>query len=169
MSEFDQFVATHVDELLRTAFMIAWDEREAEDLVQECLFKVARRWPRVQRMDQPRAYARRILVNLAIDGGRARTRRRLELAPTSGPREPTADPLGALADRAELLDALAQLPRRQRAVLVLRYFNDLSEAEAASVLGCSTGTVKSSASRGLARLRQALQPVSLQPGAHCDE
>jgi RNA polymerase sigma factor (sigma-70 family) len=73
------------------------------------------------------------------------------------------DPLSALDTRAELLQVLGQLPARQRAVLVLRYFNDLTEAQVAEVLGCSPGTVKSSASRGLARLREALQPVPLQP------
>ena len=75
------------------------------------------------------------------------------------------DPLPALETRAELLQALGQLPARQRAVLVLRYFNDLTEAQVAEVLGCPAGTVKSSASRGLARLREALGPVPLQPGA----
>ena len=73
------------------------------------------------------------------------------------------DPVPALEERAELLHALGQLHERQRAVLVLRYFNDLTEAQVADVLGCSPGTVKSSASRGLARLREALQPVPLQP------
>jgi RNA polymerase sigma-70 factor (sigma-E family) len=165
MIEFDQFVASHVDELLRTAFLIAWDEREAEDLVQECLFKVARRWPRVRAMDQPRAYARRILVNLAIDGAQRRARRRSELDPPPGVFEAGGDPLGPLADRTDLLEALAGLPRQQRAVLVLRYFNDLTEMQIASALGCSQGTVKSSASRGLVRLRQALETLPLQSGA----
>jgi RNA polymerase sigma-70 factor (sigma-E family) len=160
MREFDQFVVEHVDELLRTAYLIVWDEREAEDLVQECLFKVARRWPRVHSMDRPVAYARRILVNLALDGsrGRARRRRELELAPAVP--DAADEPFTAQDARAELYDALAGLPLRQRTVLVLRYFNDLTEAQAAEALGCSTGTVKSSSSRGLARLREALCPVT---------
>ena len=162
MSEFDQFVAKHVDDLLRTAYLIVWDEAEAEDLVQECLLKVARRWPRVRRMDQPRAYARRILVNLAVDEARGRARRRSELEPEAAASLIAIDPLPALDARAELLQALGQLPARQRAVLVLRYFNDLTEAQVAEVLGCPAGTVKSSASRGLARLREALGPVPLQ-------
>jgi RNA polymerase sigma-70 factor (sigma-E family) len=163
MTDFDEFVATHVDDLLRTAYLIVWEEGEAEDLVQECLLKVARRWPRIRRMDQPRAYARRILVNLALDGARGRARRRGELEAGTSASPITVDPLPALDTRAELLQGLGQLPVRQRAVLVLRYFNDLTEAQVAEVLGCSTGTVKSSASRGLARLREALQPVSFQP------
>jgi RNA polymerase sigma-70 factor (sigma-E family) len=165
MADFDQFVATHVDDLLRTAYLIVWDEGEAEDLVQECLLKVARRWPRVRRMEQPRAYARRILVNLALDGARGRAQRRRELEPEAPTSLFAADPLPALEVRAELLQALGQLQQRQRAVLVLRYFNDLTEAQVAEVLGCSPGTVKSSASRGLARLREALQPVPLNEGA----
>ncbi len=163
MTDFDQFVAAHVDDLVRTAYLIVWDEAEAEDLVQECLLKVARRWPRVRRMEQPRAYARRILVNLALDGARGRARRRSELEPRASASPVTVDPLPGIETRAELLQALGQLPARQRAVLVLRYFNDLTEAQVAEVLGCSPGTVKSSASRGLARLREALPPVPLQP------
>jgi RNA polymerase sigma-70 factor (sigma-E family) len=165
MSDFDEFVARHVDELLRTAFLIAWDDREAEDLVQECLFKLARRWPRVRRMELPLAYARRILINLATDGARGRARRRVELDPPATVTGAVVDPLAAHGDRAELFDAPAALPVRQRAVLVLRYFNDLTEAQAAEVLGCAPGTVKSSASRGLARLREALQPATLQSGS----
>ena len=165
MSEFDQFVASNVDRLLRTAYLIVWDEREAEDLVQECLFKVAKRWPRVSSMDRPAAYARRILVNLALDGAPRRARRRSELEPPKLlPREAAEDPVGALPGRADLLEALAGLPREQRAVLVLRYFNDLTEVQAASVLGCSEGTVKSRASRGLARLREALAPMPIESG-----
>ena len=163
MADFDNFVAAHVDDLLRTAYLIVWDEGEAEDLVQECLLKVARRWPRVRRMEQPQAYARRILVNLALDGARRRAQRRRELEAGDATSLWAVDPLQALETRAELLEALAQLHERQRAVLVLRYFNDLTEAQVADVLGCSPGTVKSSASRGLARLREALQPVPLQP------
>jgi len=163
MADFDKFVAAHVDDLLRTAYLIVWDEGEAEDLVQECLLKVARRWPRVRRMEQPQAYARRILVNLALDGARRRAQRRRELEPGTPPILSAIDPLQTIETRAELLQALGQLHERQRAVLVLRYFNDLTEAQVADVLGCSPGTVKSSASRGLARLREALQPVPLQP------
>ena len=163
MTDFDQFVAAHVDDLVRTAYLIVWDDAEAEDLVQECLLKVARRWPRIRRMEQPRAYARRILVNLALDGARGRARRRSELEPGASASPVAVDPLPEIDTRAELLQALGQLPARQRAVLVLRYFNDLTEAQVAEVLGCSPGTVKSNASRGLARLREALQPVPLQP------
>lgn len=160
MDDFDEFVAGNLEQLLRTAYLITWDAGEAEDLVQECLFKVARRWPRVRGMAQPGGYARRILVNLALDAARGRARRRAELdeAPLVAD-GPARDLLVGLETRAELLDALARLTPRQRAVLVLRYFNDLSEAETAEVLGCSPGTVKSNTSRGLARLREVLAPI----------
>jgi len=156
--DFDCFVADSTDGLLRTAYLIVWDLPEAEDLVQETLLKVARRWPRVSRMEHPVAYARRILVNLALDGGAKRLRRRAELSET-GLGDP-AVPAASLDTHDELHAALAALPPRQRAVLVLRYFLDLSEAEVAAALQCSLGTVKSTASRGLARLEQTLRQTN---------
>jgi RNA polymerase sigma-70 factor (sigma-E family) len=160
MDDFDEFVAGNLEQLLKTAYLITWDTGDAEDLVQECLFKVARRWPRVRGMGQRRAYTRRILVNLALDDARGRSRRRSELDGAAAVVDgPARDLLVGLETRAELLDALALLTTRQRAVLVLRYFNDLTEAQTAEVLGCSPGTVKSNASRGLARLREVLAPV----------
>jgi RNA polymerase sigma-70 factor (sigma-E family) len=154
MNDFDEFVAASVEPLLRTAHLITWDLGEAEDLVQECLFKVARRWSRVRRMEQPLAYTRRILINLALDDSRARAVRRIELdGNVSAADEPAREVLAGLETRDELLAA------RQRAVLVLRYFNDLTEPQVAELLGCSMGTVKSNASRGLARLREALSPI----------
>ena len=155
--DFDCFVAASTDGLLRTAYLIVWDLPEAEDLVQETLFKVARRWPKVSRMDHPAAYARRILVNLALDGGAKRSRRRAELSETR--LGDPAVPAVPLDTHDELHAALAALPPRQRAVLVLRYFLDLPEAEVAAALQCSLGTVKSTASRGLARLEQTLRPT----------
>jgi RNA polymerase sigma-70 factor (sigma-E family) len=157
---FEQFVAESTGSLLRTAYLITGDAGHAEDLVQESFFKVARRWSRVASMENPRAYARRILLNLALDNSKRRSRHRAELASQnfpdllgSGPRgsEIGADP--ATDDRDELVRALGELPPRQRAVLVLRYFDDLSESEAASTLGCSVGTVKSSTSRALEKMR----------------
>ena len=161
-AEFDAFVIDGTDGLLRTAYLVVGDRAEAEDLVQETLMRVAKRWPKVRAMEHPLAYARRILVNLAVDGADRRNRRRAELslADAAANRPDPVATNGHLDNRAVLIAALAQLPPRQRAVLVLRYFLDLPEAEAAAALGCSLGTVKSSASRGLARLEQALQPES---------
>jgi RNA polymerase sigma-70 factor (sigma-E family) len=161
-AEFEQFVTASSASLLRTAYLIAWDLTEAEDLVQECLLAVARRWPRVRGMEHPYAYARRMLINLALDGAARRSRRRQELdpdAPSIVAQMADDSCARALRDvdvRSELTQALGSLAPRQRAVLVLRYFEDLPEAQVARVLGCSVGTVKSTASRGLTRLQAAL-------------
>jgi RNA polymerase sigma-70 factor (sigma-E family) len=154
---FDRFVAESSNGLLRTAYLMVGDLHEAEDLVQETLLKVARRWPRVRRMDHPTAYARRILVNLALRGSPKRSRRRAELSEQHSEQHVAA--VAPLDTHDEIRAALAALPPRQRAVLVLRYFLDLPEAEVAAALQCSLGTVKSTASRGLARLEQTLRPA----------
>jgi RNA polymerase sigma-70 factor (sigma-E family) len=163
-AEFERFVAESTQPLLRTAFLVAGDVAEAEDLVQECLIKVARRWPKVRTMQHPRAYARRVLVNLALDDSRRRVRRRAELELPAGRHdgldEGSARDLAAVDSRSELESALDTLAPRQRAVLVLRYFEDLSEADTAAALGCSVGTVKSTASRALARLQSTLAPIT---------
>jgi RNA polymerase sigma-70 factor (sigma-E family) len=160
-ADFDSFVANSTDGLLRTAFLIVWDLPEAEDIVQETLIEVARRWPRVRRMEHPSAYARRILVNRAVKSATRRARTRHELT-GEVPIELADGGAGADAIEVhdELMRALAALPPRQRAVLVLRYFLDLPEAEVAAALKCSLGTVKSTASRGLARLEQAMRPTN---------
>ena len=156
------------DGLLRAASLITWDAAETEDLVQECLFRVARRWPRVRKMDHPAAYARTVLVHLALDEGKRRALRRAELQEAAAGRidehedDAAARVLGRVEASADLLQALGELPPRQRVALVLRYFEDLSEAEAAEAMGCSVGTVKSTTSRALERLRSA---VDLPAGA----
>ena len=154
---FDEFVREHVGDLVRMAYVITWDEYEAEDLVQECLFRISRRWSAVGAMEMPLAYARRVVANLAFDGRRRRLRRRAELNDSSLvllADQRSALELDALDRRSELAVALSGLTRQQRTVLGLRYFLDLSEAEVAAVLGCSTGNVKSTASRALSRLRE---------------
>jgi len=164
--EFERFVTESSDRLLRTAYLVVWDLGEAEDLVQECLTKVARRWPRVRGMGQPYAYARRILVNLALDGTARRYRRRGELAIDPEPPDQPIDGrseagLRQVEDAATLIPALGQLPSRQRAVLVLRYFEDLTEGQTAAMLGCSVGTVKATTSHAFSRLRLSpLRPLS---------
>jgi len=161
-TEFERFAALHADALLRSAYLMAGDRGEAEDLVQECLLRLARKWPRVRSMEHPSAYARRVLFNLILDGARQRARRRTELLSaqtTDGDGRVEQTP-SALEARVELVQALAVLPARQRAVLVLRYFVDLPASEVALILDCSPGTIKSSTSRGLQRLREALDPAA---------
>src|SRR5579863_43923 len=155
---FDSFVRANLDGLLRTAYLISWDAKEAEDLVQECLFKVARRWGRISGMEEPLAYTRRVLIHLALRESGRRARRRAELDVQALELGVEASGLTGLGTREELLDALAALPPRQRAVIVLRYFLDLTEVETAKALGCSTGTVKSNASKALAHLRESFIP-----------
>jgi RNA polymerase sigma-70 factor (sigma-E family) len=161
--DFDRFVAETAEPLLRSAYLITWDIAEAEDLVQECLFKVARRWPRVEKMERPVAYARTVLIHLALDEGKRRSQRRSELAiEATGFLETHHDDaavriLGRVETNTDLLGVLRELPPRQRAALVLRYFDDLSEAEVAEVMGCSVGTVKSTTSRALGRLRREVE------------
>jgi RNA polymerase sigma-70 factor (sigma-E family) len=167
--EFDQFVGDSVDGLLRTAYLIAWDFAAAEDLVQECLLRVARQWPRVRSMEYRAAYARKVLVNLAFDEGRHRTRHRDELghagAHSVGEHEDDSAGrvLGRVESSTDMAKALGQLAPRQRVTLMLRYFDDLSEAQVAEVMGCSVGTVKSTTSRALERLRGIVEPPTRQP------
>lgn len=142
--------------LLRTATFLTGDRGRAEDLVQDALTKVAQHWPRL-RDGNPDAYARRILVRDNISWWR---RSRFELVsdlPDPG-RTPSGD--SGVERRILLLDALARLTERQRAVLVLRYFDDLSEADIAHALGVSTGTVKSTAHLALRRLRELAPELS---------
>lgn len=152
-AEFQAYMAARWPALVRTAFLLTGDRFLAEDLAQTALTRVYASWRRVRRADDVDAYVRRVLVN--VNSGRFRKRRvteHLVAVPQDGrshlPHEP-------LAQRSALMAALAELPARQRAVVVLRYWEDLSEREAAAVLGCSTGTVKSQASKALARLRKS--------------
>lgn len=161
--EFERLVAEATEGLRRTAYLMTWDAQEADDLVQVTWTAVARRWPRVSRMDNPVAYARRILTNAVIDGRTQRQRRRQELATADVDTHEVIDVtsglrVAAVDEQQDLRRALATLTVRQRTVLVLRYWEDLTEQEVADLLGCSVGTVKSTASRALAHLRSRLHP-----------
>ena len=151
---FEDFVRARSSSLLRTALLLTGQNRaEAEDLLQVALERAYRHWSRICRSEAPERYVRRILANASTDRWR-RLARRPELslhAPDAGPA--AADHSAAIADRDYLLRALAALPAGQRTVLVLCYFDDLSEAATAQLLGCTPGTVNSQASRALARLR----------------
>lgn len=134
--------------LLRSATLLTGDRALAEDLLQEAAIKVAARWERL-RDQYPTAYARRIVYRDYLNW--RRRRRETPLQPNSSPT--TASEAPDHEQRSVLLTALAELPRGQRAVVVLRYFDDLSEQQTADALGVSLGTVKSQAHAGLARLR----------------
>lgn len=156
-STFEEFVAATSARLFTMARLLAGGDRAAaEDLLQGAFERAYRHWRRICRREDPERYVRRILVNASVDRWR-RLRRRPEAPLGTGRAEPArADETAVLADRDLLLRALATLPARQRAVLVLRYFEDLTEAQTATMLGCSVGTVKSQAARGLVRLRVVL-------------
>ena len=147
------------------AVLLTGDWHAAEDLVQSSLVKLYRAWPRLDTDADPDAYLRRIMVNTHRSWWRARRRRETPtgLLPESVTRDDVAErqALGALVRQ-----ALAQLPRRQRALLMLRYCEDLPEAEVARLLGCSVGTVKAHAHRGLRSLRGLLGDEFDLAGAH---
>jgi RNA polymerase sigma-70 factor (sigma-E family) len=151
--DFAAFVAGSRPALLRFGHVLTGSPQEAEDLVQEALAKSLRRWRRV-RADNPVAYARRVMINTHLTRWR-RWGARVRLGDVP---ETAADDAGLRRgeDWDALRRALARLPSRQRAVLVLRYLEDLPDAAIAGLLGCSPGTVRSSAARGLAALRPVL-------------
>lgn len=149
--DFDAFAGARWPHLVRTAYLLTGDHHEAEDLVQSTLAKVYLGWPRIRRLDVPEAYVQRALVNNNLS--RFRKRRVVHLLTPLLPERARADPHSPVEDRALLMAALAALPPRQRAVVVLRYWEDLSEQQVADILGCSPGNVKSQASRGLRKLR----------------
>lgn len=153
---FEDFVRARSSGLLRTAMLLVGQNRaEAEDLLQVALERAYRHWPRVIKSEEPERYVRRILANASADRWR-RIGRRPEHAMPAFQEAVMPDRTAEIADRDYLLRALAALPRGQRAVLVLRYFDDLSEGETARMLGCSVGTVKSQTARALGRLRAAV-------------
>jgi RNA polymerase sigma-70 factor (sigma-E family) len=148
---FEGFVTESGDALLRMATLLTADPDAAEDVYQETLHRLAMRWSRV---DSPRAFCRRVMHNIVIDQARARKRRPPELFTVHDRGDPRAgDPVTAAELRPALLAALGTLTLQQRTVVVLRYFDDLSENEVAELLGVSPGTVKSTASRAVAQLR----------------
>jgi RNA polymerase sigma-70 factor (sigma-E family) len=153
--EFTAFVAERTHALFRTAYALTGNQHAAEDLLQTALAKLALAWTRVS--VDPEAYARRIIYREHVSVWR-RMWKRNELPTAEPPDRPHAhvDHTGAAIDRMLLRTVLLTLPPRQRAVIVLRYLEDRSEHEVAEILGCTTGTVGSQASRALSKLRTAL-------------
>jgi RNA polymerase sigma-70 factor (sigma-E family) len=150
-AEFREFVRSRGTPLHQSAYLLCGDRHLADDVVQDTLVKAYQHWRRVRQADGPEAYVRRILLNEV----RGRWRRRERSVPVAEfADEPTvADPSDDVIRRDGLRQALLTLPLRQRATVVLRYLEGLSERETAAVLGCSTGTVKSQSSRALAGLK----------------
>lgn len=148
--EYAAFVQASSSTLLTTAWLLSGDPHSAEDLVQEALERMYVKWSRLKADDNPTAYARRIVVNLHTDRWRRRRREVLTEEPiTEGLAEGTSHHI-------DLVRALQELPAREREVVVLRHYADMSEQATAAALGVSLGTVKSSGSRGLVKLRELL-------------
>jgi RNA polymerase sigma-70 factor (sigma-E family) len=151
---FREFVEARYTDLLRVAYHLTGSAYEAEDLVQSALVKAMGRWKRI---DDPDAYLRRVMINHRTSVWRRWRSREVPIAVL--PDRPAGDAADRVVERQAMYQAMRSLSPRTRAVIVLRYVADLSEAQVAAVLDCSVGTVKSSASRGLARLREALGPT----------
>lgn len=152
--EFNSFVLGSQPGLRRTAYLMCGDWQLASDHVQEALIRVYRHWPRLRGEAEARSYARKAVVSVVID---AKRRRSSSEVPVHDVRDApgAADEAERSADRDLLTRCLAQVPARQRACLVLRYYDDLSVSEVAGVLGVSEGTVKSQTARGLETLQAA--------------
>ena len=152
--EYVAFATAAQPQLRRTAYLLCGDWHRASDLAQEALIRVYVAWPRLQRAEGLHAYARKALVSAAIDHSRKRSNKELPVAEHDD--QGHADFTGHLASRDVLMTALRELGPRQRACVVLRYFEDLPVTEVAHVLGCTEGTVKSQTSRALDSLRHSL-------------
>ncbi|MCT9934819.1 SigE family RNA polymerase sigma factor [Planotetraspora sp. A-T 1434] len=147
---FREFVAAHQQSLMRTAYLLTGDAHLAEDLLQTVLLKVLGRWFKLSRIDSPEAYARKALLNQHISWRRRRAGAEL---PSTAPPERVYSSEDSTVVRLVMRQALMRLPPRQRAVIVLRFYEDRTERETAELLNCSIGTVKSQVHHALARLR----------------
>jgi len=154
---FSEFVEARSHALLRTAYLLVGDHQLAQDLLQEALIKTLIAWPRLRDPAKVDAYVRRTLVTTAITWRRRRSfhERPVEFLPEI----PASDPVEVLATHQVLISHLRDLSPRQRAAIVLRYYEDLTEFQTAEVMGCSVGSVKSHVSIGLGRLRERMGPA----------
>jgi RNA polymerase sigma-70 factor (sigma-E family) len=157
---FHDFVHAQLARLSRVAYLLTGDHHAAEDLLQSALARVAARWQRVRRADDPASYVRRILYHEHVSLWRRSGHLRREVPVEWMPEQRTPDGTDHALRRLMLADALARLTRSQRAVIVLRFFEDLSEADAALALGASVGTIKSQTRHALKRLRELAPELS---------
>ncbi len=155
-ADVEQFLAARGPALVRLARGLLRDPHHAEDVVQDVLAKVYLSWGSVQRADDPDAYVRRMVVNACTSFWRRAVRKERAYEPTWLPEGQVSDRAGDLAETDSMLALLRRLPTKQRAVLVLRHYEGLRDAEIADILGCSDVTVRSNAHRGLASLRGML-------------
>lgn len=158
-SDFHDFIAPRLDSLRRLAYVLSHDWHRADDLVSDCIIKVLRSWPRIDAMEDPNAYLHRVLINTWLDERRT-FRRRRESPSDALPDTVRTDHQRAIVERVTILAQISKLPKRRRAVVVLRFYCDMSVEQTAQILGCSTGTVKSQTARALDTLRTAIGDIS---------
>lgn len=163
-ADFTDFVTHRASALLRTAYLLCGDRGAAEDLLQDVLARAYPKWRRIQ--DRPEPYLRAALANAAANRWRARSRRVSEVPLDLAPPATRPGHEQQIVEQDRVIAALRELPPRMRAAIVLRYFDDMSEAEIAEALRCSAGTVKSQTSRGLARLRELLTELPVVEMEH---
>jgi RNA polymerase sigma-70 factor (sigma-E family) len=168
-ADFTEFVRTRSAALLRTAYLLTGDRGHAEDLLQTVLAKVYASWGRIREPQAVEAYVRQALVTTATSWWRMRARRPERPAGDDVPDLGTAARTDEVDERDRLWSALLRLPARQRAVLALRFYEDLSEAQTAAVLGCAPGTVKAHTHQALRRMREVLGELGEQPIAIVEE
>lgn len=161
-ADFRNYAASNMRGLRRTAFLLCGDWHHADDVVQNVLTRLYQHWTRIQRREQVDAYVRRMVVRATFERKRRFAWRR-ELNSAQPPETPVDDD-AHVEERIVLLDALAKMPPRQRAVVVLRFWDDRDVADTAAILDCSEGTVKSQTARGLATLRTLLTDSQLVEG-----
>jgi RNA polymerase sigma-70 factor (sigma-E family) len=152
--EFAEYVAARGAALVRFAILLTGDDHRAQDLAQEVLARAYLRWDRVSRTDRPDLYVRRMLINASRSWWRRPTNRELPVERPPAEPAPAGDPSADVVERDAIWRLIARLPHRQRAVLVLRYYEDLDDATIAEVLECSATTVRTHAMRGLNLLRR---------------
>jgi RNA polymerase sigma-70 factor (sigma-E family) len=158
---FDEYVAARLTALLRYAAVLTGERELAQDIVQDALIGAHRRWSRIGAMERTELYVKRMVTREYLSWQR-RSARRSALLDAKGDRPGlAADHADAIAERDDVRSRLARLPRRQRAVVVLRYYEELTEVEIAEVLSCSPGAVRSYHSRAMATLRLSHTPVEL--------
>jgi RNA polymerase sigma-70 factor (sigma-E family) len=162
-----EFVSAELHPLLRTAYLLCGSWHTAEDLVQSTFVSLYRAWPRMPSWDDPRAYARRTLTNAFLSGRRRRSsREQLFAEPPAAHQTASADGWDAVEERERQRQLLRELPPGQRAVLVLRFWEDCSVADTAELLGVSSGTVKSQTSDALAALRRRMAAERAKEASH---
>ncbi len=163
--EFTQFMSQRQRPLLRFAMVLTGDSRLAEDIVSDVLCRAYEKWDRIGTLAEPNAYVRKMIVNEFIASKRRlrRTRPHSDLVDLIDSNEPAADHASAHSDRDQLITALARLPRKQRAAVVLRFYEGLSDADIAAVMGCGQAAVRSNTSRALRALRIQLHDIEGAP------